>query len=377
MTDPSMGADQHSNPADKSASPPSPSSPPSPRRIQSVLIARGALGEIYEPAWVRALGELGVEVQLFDGHACTLPGILGRVERRFLWGPGMVRANRGLIDLVRRTRPDVTLLYQGHYYPAATIETLKQHTFVTGCHNDDPFGDRSHLLRYRHLLPALPHYQGYHVYRRENIAEAQAHGLDRVGLLLPYFIPWLDYPRHLTLQQSQRFGCDVVFAGHLEPDHRGACITRAVQRGIDMKVYGGERFWRRGLPGDVYAKVGPATLLGVADYRLAISGAKIATCFFSKWNRDQYTRRSFEIPAMGTFLLSERTEAMQEMFREGEEAAYFSSPEEFVDKIGYYLQNDSQRLRIAEKGRERVLAQGHDIHSRLKQWLKEVEQWCN
>ena len=131
--------------------------------IQSVLIARGGFGEIYEPAWVRALRELGVKAELFDAHALTLPGLAGRLERRLLWGPGIHRINQRLIEQVKTQRPDLLLLYQGHYYPAATIEQLRELTFVVGCHNDDPFGDRKSLLRYRHLLPALPYYHGFHV----------------------------------------------------------------------------------------------------------------------------------------------------------------------------------------------------------------------
>ena len=344
--------------------------------IRSILVARGAFGEIYEPAWVRALNELGLEAALFDAHALTLPGLAGRIERRLLRGPGVWRINRRLIERVERERPDLLMLYQGHYYPRATVERLRQWTCVVGCHNDDPFGERSGLLRYRHLLPALPAYHGFHVYRQANVAECRARGVARVGVLPPYFVPWLDYPRELDDAARRRWGCDVVFAGHVEPDGRIDCITRAVRQGIDVRVYGGEKQWRAALPADVYARVGPAVALGPEAYRLALSGARIGACFFSKWNRDQYTRRSFEIPACGLFLLAERTPWMTAHFQEDREAAYFSSPEEFVEKIRHYLHNEADRARIAAAGRQRVRAGGHDIHARLRRWLEEVSGWC-
>lgn len=343
--------------------------------IRSVLIAQGAFESIYEPAWVRALNELGVQASLFESHRLTLPGLLGRIERRLLWGPGIQRIQRHLLARVAQHRPDVLLLYQGHYFTAATLQRLRRYTFVVGYHNDDPFGERRTLLRYRHLLPALPAYQGFHLYRDVNIPESRACGLGNAALLLPYFIPWLDYPRSLDAAQQRHWGCDVVFAGHMEADLRIPCILRAVQQGIQVRVFGGERYWRPALPPPIYRRVGPAIALQPEPYRQALCAAKMAACFVSKRNRDQYTRRTFEIPACGVFLLAERTEWMQEMFREGVEADFFASPEEFVEKIKFYLQNEAVRQRIAAAGRHKVLRGGHDIHARMRQWLQDVDAW--
>jgi len=129
------------------------------------------------------------------------------------------------------------------------------------------------------------------------------------------------------------------------------------------------------LPRDVYTTVKPIFYARGADYRRALCASKIGTCFFSRWNRDQYTTRSWEIPACGTFLLSERTPAMQEFYREGKEAEFFEGPEEFMDKVKFYLDNDAARKRIAAAGYARVIASGNDIYSRMRQWLADVTDW--
>jgi hypothetical protein len=342
-----------------------------------VLIARGAFAEHYEPAWNRALNEIGMSSEIFDAHALTMPWLAGRVERRILCGPGVSRLRRDLIARVQETRPDITLLYQGHYFDAETVASLARQTFVVGYHNDDPFGPRRTLIRYRHLLPALPQYHGFHVYRRINIAEAKAAGARRVGLLRSYYLPWLDYPRSLDFDQLGEFGCDLVFAGHTELDLRVGCLSEALRAGVAVKLFGEDKYWKRALDPDIYERLGPISKVVGERYRLALCGAKIAACFFSKWNRDQYTRRVFEIPACGVFMLAERTDAMLELFQEGEEAAYFSSKEEFVDKTRYYLARDTERQRIAGKGAERVRQGGHDIHSRMRQWLGDVTTWMS
>jgi spore maturation protein CgeB len=343
--------------------------------IQKVIITRGAFGEIYEPAWNRTLNDLGIKSKIFDTHSLTLPGILGRIERRILWGPGISRIKRKFVALIKSERPDVTLLYQGHYFDRETLEEIRHFTFIAGYHNDDPFGARKTMLRYRLLLPALPSYHGFHVYRSCNVEEALAYGVPKVKILMPYYLPWLDYPRKLNGENRNRWGTDVMFAGHVENDFRVECLTKAVRLEIKVRIYGENRFWKPALFPDVYEKIKPIKKVVGEDYRKALSGAKIAACFFSRWNRDQYTRRVFEIPACKVFLLSERTAEMQSLYEEGGEAEYFDTPEEFLDKAKYYLKNDTARQRIAEAGYCRAVTSGYDIYSRMKQWLADVTQW--
>ena len=68
---------------------------------------------------------------------------------------------------------------------------------------------------------------------------------------------------------------------------------------------------------------------------------------------------------------------MQEFYQEGKESEFFSSLDEFSDKARFYIANDAPRRRIAEAGYRRVIASGHDIHSRMRQWLSDVGDWRN
>jgi spore maturation protein CgeB len=340
-----------------------------------VLVVQGAFEDMYEPAWCRGLQELGAETELFRSHTYTLPGVLGRIERRVLAGPGVSRLKRALLARVRAWRPDVTLLYQGHYFNSAVVRELREHTFVTGYHNDDPFGVKRNILRYRHFHRALREYNGFHAYRMPNVDELLAAGVSHVKLLLPYFRPWIDYPRSLTADERQRWSCDVCFAGHLEPDERITYVSAMARSEITFRLYTHAAEVRRLLPADVCHRIGPTQVARDDDYRKALCGSRIALSFYSRWNRDQYTRRSFEIPACGVFLLSERTEAMTSLFQEGVEAEYFSSSDELLDKARFYLKHESQRMAIAQRGHDQVVRAGHDIRSRMKQWLEDVTAW--
>jgi spore maturation protein CgeB len=190
-----------------------------------------------------------------------------------------------------------------------------------------------------------------------------------------YYIPWMHYPTRLSGLEQETWGSDVVYAGHMEPDVRVECLSRVVRAGLKCRIFGGVTEWRSVLPRDVFQNVQPIFYARSADYRRALCATKIGACFFSKWNRDQYTTRSWEIPACGVFLLSERTPAMQEFYCEGKEAEFFESPEEFIDKVQFYLRDEPARKRIAAAGYARVVASGNDIYSRMRQWLADLAEW--
>ena len=67
--------------------------------------------------------------------------------------------------------------------------------------------------------------------------------------------------------------------------------------------------------------------------------------------------------------MSEYSEDLTTMFKEGIEAEFFRSPEEMVTKIRRYLRDDSLRSQVASAGRSRLFRDGHDLDSRMKQVL--------
>ena len=108
------------------------------------------------------------------------------------------------------------------------------------------------------------------------------------------------------------------------------------------------------------------------EYFSTIAHSKICLAFLSKLNRDDYTRRNFEIPATGSLMLSERTEELTSFFKENEEAVFFSSKEEALEKIIWMLNNEKESEIIALKGRYRAFQSGYDIDSRVKHLIYQI-----
>ena len=125
--------------------------------------------------------------------------------------------------------------------------------------------------------------------------------------------------------------------------------------------------------GDAYNHFAPIVPVEGDNYTKALCGAKICLAFLSKLNRDTYTRRCFEIPACGRVMLAERTEDLQKMFKEDEEACFFSSNEELLEKVQWLLANPERREAIAKAGLRRVWTDGHDVKSRAQFFINSIQ----
>ncbi|PWT73897.1 MAG: hypothetical protein C5B60_07575 [Chloroflexi bacterium] len=166
------------------------------------------------------------------------------------------------------------------------------------------------------------------------------------------------------------FGSDVTFIGHYER-HYSACLRAANRGGHKLRIWGPG--WPR------YALLHPWTKLPVEgngvwgrEYPIALGCSKIALGLLSKRFPETTTTRTFEIPAIGVFLLAERTEDHLQLFTEGVEAEYFGSETELRDKIGFYLRHDEARQKIARAGRERCIKSGYDAESQLRKLLTQI-----
>jgi len=79
--------------------------------------------------------------------------------------------------------------------------------------------------------------------------------------------------------------------------------------------------------------------------------------------------RIMDIMTCGGFVLSSRQPELMDNFIEGEDIAFFSTPDECEDKIKYYLMHEDERKNIAFNGRKKV-AEMFSYEKLLPQLLK-------
>ena len=167
-----------------------------------------------------------------------------------------------------------------------------------------------------------------------------------------------------------RVASEVCFIGHCQP-HYAQQLRAAASTCADLRIWGAN--WPRYAKSNRWARtyVRGDGLYG-EDYTSGLASAKIALGLLSKRIPETTTTRTFEIPACGTFMLAERTEAHEMLFEEGVEAEFFGSRTELCDKIRYYLAHDDARKRIAGRGQQRCLRSGYSEMDQLRLVLDEL-----
>jgi hypothetical protein len=204
-------------------------------------------------------------------------------------------------------------------------------------------------------------------YRHRNIADFRRLGARHVSLLRSFYLREENFPIPNPGSEA-----DVSFIGHWEDDERTACVSAILAHPkIRFRLWG--THWHLApIAFDLGKRLGPIQPLRGQAYNLAINCSKISLVFLSSLNNDSYTRRCFEIPAAGGFMLAPYTDDLASMFREGTEAEYFRSPDEMIDKILFYLCHDDERTRIARGGHERLRRDGHEALDRARQMRDEI-----
>jgi len=352
-----------------------------------LLIAGDWHSDLHEEELSRSFRRLGHDVIEFkwfhyftdaSQHAGLLSGLLQRIQNKFVIGKVIDLINQDLLTLALAQKPDAIFIYRGTHITAATLRNIRQQLpgcVLVGYNNDDPFSPTQPRYLWRHFMAAIPDYDLMLAYRHANLPEFMQAGARRVELLRSWYVPDRSHPVTLTSEEQTMFKTDVVFIGHYEPDQRMDYLEAIVTHGHQLRLFGPTKYWKKPLAhSTVLQHLAPTSMVWREDYNRALCGARIALCFFSKLNRDTYTRRCFEIPATRTLMLSEYSEDLASLYLEGVEADYFRSREEMLAKIDYYINNPDKASQVAEAGYRKVISAGHDIDSRaamLMNWIKE------
>lgn len=351
-----------------------------------ILVAGDWHSDLHEQEVLRSLTRLGHEVCefkwypyfLFKPDASTsLSALFKRAQNKYVIGPTLKRINHDFISKTIEFRPDVVFVYRGTHINADALQAVKTaipHCVLVGYNNDDPFAPSQPKYLWRHFMAAIPHYDLMLAYRHANLSMLKSAGAKRVELMRSWYVADRNYPVELNQAEQLKFATDVVFVGHFEPDQRLDFLEEIVRQGFSLRIFGPTKYWAKPLTKSaILRNLAPTQMVWGADYNHALCGAKVALCFLSKLNRDTYTRRCFEIPATKTLMLSEYSDDLASLYSEGVEADYFRDKKELIQKIKHYIDSAAERNRVAQGGYDKVHSEGHDIDSRMKIMLDQIE----
>lgn len=164
---------------------------------------------------------------------------------------------------------------------------------------------------------------------------------------------------------AQDRGVDIAFVGGLYPSKMELIASVKKKFGSDFHLHG-LTGWKRNLYFNVkYKFPGWISPLKFIDYVPLYQKTKIGinTHLGGKYLLGNY--RLFDLPANGVMQISDGDEYLNEFFKVGEEIESYNSQDELIDKIEYYLKDDTAREKIARAGYRRVL-KDYTIGKQLK-----------
>lgn len=319
---------------------------------------------------MKSLQSLGWEVIPFDTTPYLLEGnrALRSVGCRFNIGPGVSNLNKSLIYWATNLSADVSMIWvdKGTWIYPETIQQLKSHFKCVSIH----YTPDAQILsqRSRHFIKALADYDFCVTTKEWEIDEYYRNGAKKVFLTLQGYSD--DFvPRSPSPSELLKYEADVCFIGHFQKHYR-ARLESIARENIALNVWGDQWLKKRRKMPLLLNCVGHG--LWGDSYPAALSCAKIGLGLLGKHIPETSTTRSFEIPAVGTFLLAERTAIHQELFEEGVEAEFFADDLELIDKIKFFLKNIHSRERVASAGYQRCINSGYSSRSLLDALMVKV-----
>jgi spore maturation protein CgeB len=217
---------------------------------------------------------------------------------------------------------------------------------------DDPTGRRDGR-RFDSLVKALPLYDLVAVVRRETEEECILLGARRVIRVLRSYDEEAHRPFTYKEDIPAEFHSEVIFIGTwMRHEKRDEFLLDLIKQGVPLSIRGSR--WHKSVHWDALKSAYKGGAVSGREYVAAIQGAKICLGLLSKGNRDLHTQRSLEVPFAGGLFCAERTSEHIALYKEGEEAIFWTDATECASLCKKLLSNDSLRESIRLAGMKRV-----------------------
>lgn len=219
-----------------------------------------------------------------------------------------------------------------------------------------------------------PFYDIFAVIQKEPFIDELAQIGQPNALYLPLAAqPDFHKPLELSSVEQRKFGSDVSFMGAGYPNRRIA-FRELVNH--DFKIWGNEwdgdhvlepllQFKGARVSPEECVKIFNATKINL-NLHSSIQAQELVTC------GDFVNPRTFELAACGAFQLVDKRSLLPESFEENE-LATFSSMDELLSKIDYFIKNPDEREAYAQKAQARV-QKDHTYRARMNQLLEFTQQ---
>lgn len=275
-----------------------------------------------------------------------------------------------ITENVKNHSPDILWFEWPKEYGVSFFKKLKRivpESIYISFQDDNPWGKRNYdYWSWTNYFKVLPFFDVNLVKRYSDIKNIKQLGGKETymwehGMYSPLF-------NILKVPTSKKYS--VSFIGTCM-DEREALIGYLLDNGLEVHVFGNQWYKKSNLPSK-YPNNFHSAVEGIA-YSDVIKNSLICLGLVSDSNQDEWTMRSFEVPACGTLLVAQRTYTHEKLFGEFGVETLFSSREECLLLLKKFSENKDYAKKIANQIHKRYIENEWNLESQMKKFIDSLK----
>lgn len=271
----------------------------------------------------------------------------------------VLKEQDSFLNFINRNGITHILIFKGSYLLPETIDQIKSKGIIIANFNPDNPYNKVRASSNFIIKEGIKHYNYYFSWSKEICNKINQSEKNTIAIFLPFAVDKTLIDFHPDFI-SPDYKYQLAFGANADKE-RIAQIKNLLKTDIslskDLFVFGSG--WNN------LKNLRSKEIKG-KDYFKTIAQSKINLNFLRAQNKGAHNLRTFEIPACGGFMLHEYSQEAMELFKPDVHAVYFSSMEECVDKIKFYLKQDEMRLKIAQNGYEQAMKFENSYEARVE-----------
>jgi spore maturation protein CgeB len=283
---------------------------------------------------------------------------------RYKIGPLIAKTNTFIVDNLRPINFDLIWVDKGVFITPKTVKLLK--SCATRFVHFTP--DMAFYANKSKLFNKSIHYYDYLITTKSQEVSLYENYVSDENIILT--TQGFDKQIHKPTHNFEEKDNAIVFIGLAEPS-RIEIAEYIIKQNLTLKLVGKgwESFVEKHKENKNLEFYGDSVYSEA--YSKLISSSKFALGLLSKQFPELHTTRTFEIPACGTALLTEKNSEILSFFNDNE-VIFYDNYLDLVDKLNYFNKNQSELEKLINSGYEKVLNNSYDYKSIIGGLLKSI-----
>jgi len=263
-------------------------------------------------------------------------------------------------------KPDFIVVMKGVNLVPSSLRTIRQKmpgsTLINI--NYDDYLSASPGNKFPHLNQMIPCYDYFFPSKKINVEELLELGARNVEYIPLGYDPAIHYPVSIASEEARIYRAEVSFIG---THTRARARLLSTITDYNLSIWGD--LWTMKHINPKLTRAATNRVVLGQEFSKVVGSSRISLNFFREGNRDTHNFKTFELPACGGFVISERSDELGDFFEEGKEVVAFEGVQELKDKIDYYLRHDEARKKIVRAAYRRVQSEKYTIRDRVESIL--------